>query len=145
MSWIVLLKTGKCLPGSFSQRLVTISTADECVETILRFINDHAPGARELVFSFLFFPPFFLQKLLLLLNPLYFKSNISLLGLFFFIYSKFLISFHGSLLRGGGSDGGGQLQWTSLLRRDLRGLLLIHLLPFLTHIMSLTPLLLPLQ
>ena len=125
MSWIVLLKTGKHLPGSFCQRLATISTADECAETILRFIHDHAPGAQELMFSFLFFPfPF---------SP------------FLKIYSKFLISFHESFLRGGGSDGG-LLQWTSLFRRDLSGLLLIPLLPFLTHIMFLTPLLiLPLQ
>ena len=55
MSWIVLLKTGKHLPGSFSQRLATISTADECEETILGFINDHAPGAQELVFPSFFF------------------------------------------------------------------------------------------
>ena len=59
MSWIVLLKTGKHLPGSFSQRLATIPTADECAETILGFINDHAPGAQELVFPFLSFPFFF--------------------------------------------------------------------------------------
>ena len=45
MSWIVFLKTGKYLPGSFSQKLATISTADECAETILGFINDRAPGA----------------------------------------------------------------------------------------------------
>ena len=62
MSWIMLLKTGKHLPGSFSQRLATISTADECAETILRFINDHAPGARELVFPFL---SFFFAKIIL--------------------------------------------------------------------------------
>ena len=62
MSWIVLLKTGKHLPGSFSQRLATISTADECTETILRFINDHAPGAQQLVFPSL---SFFLAKITL--------------------------------------------------------------------------------
>ena len=55
MSCIVFLKTGKCLPGSFSQKLATIPTADECAETILGFNNEHAPGARELVFSFFFF------------------------------------------------------------------------------------------
>ena len=57
----MLLKTGKHLPGSFFQRLATISPADECAETILRFINDHAPGAWELVFSLSLF-----EKLLLL-------------------------------------------------------------------------------
>ena len=45
MSWIVLFKIGKHLPGSFSQRLATISIVDECAETILGFINDNAPGA----------------------------------------------------------------------------------------------------
>ena len=53
MGWIVFLKIGKSLPGSFSQRLTTISTADECAEAILGFINDQAPGARELVSSFI--------------------------------------------------------------------------------------------
>ena len=53
MSWIVFLKIGKHLPGTFSQKLATVSTADECAETILDFINDHAPGARELVSPFL--------------------------------------------------------------------------------------------
>ena len=67
MSWIVLLKTGKRLPRSLSQRLATISTADECAETILGFINDHAPGARELVFPSLFF---FFAKLLLLFESI---------------------------------------------------------------------------
>ena len=76
MSWIVLIKTWKHLPGSFSQRLTTISTADGCAETILRFINDDAPGAREVVFPFLSF--LFLQKLLLPLGPLYFKSHLFL-------------------------------------------------------------------
>ena len=61
MSWIVLLKTGKHLPGSFSQKLATISTADECAETILGFSNDQSSGAQELVFSFFLF-----VKLLLL-------------------------------------------------------------------------------
>ena len=71
MSWIVLLKTGKHLPGSFSQRLATISTADECAETILGFINDHAPGAQELVFPSLFL----LQNYSYFLSLLYFRSS----------------------------------------------------------------------
>ena len=98
MSWILLLKTGKHLPGSFSQRLATIVTADECAETILRVINDHAPGARELVFPSLFF----LQNYSYFLSLLYFKSCI-----FPFTYFKSFISFHGTPLRGGGGDGGG--------------------------------------
>ena len=35
-------------------KLATIFTADECPETILRFINVHVPGARELVASLLY-------------------------------------------------------------------------------------------
>ena len=50
MSWIVFLKTGKCLPGSFTVMLATISSADECTDKIIKFINAHAPGAQELVF-----------------------------------------------------------------------------------------------
>ena len=68
MSWIVLLKTGKHLPGLLSQKLVAVSTADECAETILGFINDHAPGTWELVFPSLFF----LQNYFYFLSLLYF-------------------------------------------------------------------------
>ena len=50
MSWIVFLKTGKHLPGSFTMTLATISSADECVDKIIKFIDAHTPGARELVF-----------------------------------------------------------------------------------------------
>ena len=32
MSWIVFLKMGKCLPGSFTVTLATISSADECAD-----------------------------------------------------------------------------------------------------------------
>ena len=71
MSWFMLFKTGKHLPVSFSQRLATISTADECAYTILGFINDHAPQAQELVFPSLFL----FTKLLLLLSLLYFKFS----------------------------------------------------------------------
>ena len=54
MSWIVFLKMGKHLPRLYTVKLATIFTADECAETILRFINAHVPGARELVaFSFI--------------------------------------------------------------------------------------------
>ena len=49
MSWIVFLKTGKHLPGSFTVVLATISSADECADRIIEFINVHAAGARELV------------------------------------------------------------------------------------------------
>ena len=49
MSWIVFLKTGKHLPGSFTVMLATISSADECADKIIWFINAHAPGTRELV------------------------------------------------------------------------------------------------
>ena len=45
MSWIVFLKMEKCLPGSFTVMLVTISSADECADKIIKFINAHAPGA----------------------------------------------------------------------------------------------------
>ena len=100
MSWIVFLKTGKCLPGSFSQRLATISTADECAETIIRFINDHAPGARELVFSFSFF---LFCEITPTSSLLHFKSNIFLPTL------SLLFPFHGSFLRVGGSNRGGSL------------------------------------
>ena len=51
MSWIVFLKMGKCLPRQYTVKLATIFTADECAETILRFINAHVPGAQELVAS----------------------------------------------------------------------------------------------
>ena len=40
---------GKHLPGSFTVMLATISSADECADKIIEFINAHAPGARELV------------------------------------------------------------------------------------------------
>ena len=49
MSWIVLLKMGIHLPGSFTVMLASISSADECAEKIIKFINAHVPGARELV------------------------------------------------------------------------------------------------
>ena len=49
MSLIVFLKMGKCLPGSFTMMLATISSADECTDKIIEFINAHIPGARELV------------------------------------------------------------------------------------------------
>ena len=49
MSWIVFLKMGKHLPGSFTVMLATISSADECADKIIKFINAHAPGARLLV------------------------------------------------------------------------------------------------
>ena len=52
MGWIVFFKIAKCLPGSLSQKLATVSTADECTVTILRFTDDHAPGAQELVSPF---------------------------------------------------------------------------------------------
>ena len=45
MSWIVFLKMEKHLPGSFTVTLVTISSADECADKIIEFINAHAPGA----------------------------------------------------------------------------------------------------
>ena len=66
MGWIVFLRIGKCLPGSFSQKLATVRPADECTETILRFINDHAPGARELV------SPHFFCKITLTFKPITF-------------------------------------------------------------------------
>ena len=44
MSWIVFLKMGKHLPGSFTVMLATISSADGCAEKI-EFINAHVPGA----------------------------------------------------------------------------------------------------
>ena len=49
MSWIVFLKMGKCLPGSFTVTLATISSADECTDKIIEFIDAHTPGAQELV------------------------------------------------------------------------------------------------
>ena len=49
MNWIVFLKMEKCLPGSFTVMLPTISSADECTDKISEFINAHAPGAQELV------------------------------------------------------------------------------------------------
>ena len=49
MSWIVLLKMGKHLLGSFTVMLATISSTDECTEKIIEFINAHVPEARELV------------------------------------------------------------------------------------------------
>ena len=49
MSWIVFLKTGKCLPGSFTMMLATISSADECADKVIEFINAHTPGAQELI------------------------------------------------------------------------------------------------
>ena len=49
MSWIVFLKMGKHLPGSFTVVLGTISSADECTDKIIKFINAHAPGARGVV------------------------------------------------------------------------------------------------
>ena len=87
MSWIVFLKTGKRLPGSFSQKLATISTADECPEIILGFINDHAPGARELVFYLFHF-----CKTTPTLSLLHLKSNIFLpiLSLLFLFHDSFL-------------------------------------------------------
>ena len=45
MSWIVFLKMGKHLPGSFTVTLATISPADECTDKIIEFINAHIPGA----------------------------------------------------------------------------------------------------
>ena len=55
MNWIVFLKMGKRLPGSFTVMLATISSADECADKIIEFINVYVPGARELVtFSFLY-------------------------------------------------------------------------------------------
>ena len=45
MSRIVFLKMGKCLPGSFAMMLATISSADECADKIIEFINLHTPGA----------------------------------------------------------------------------------------------------
>ena len=45
MSWIVFLKTGKHLPGSFTVVLAAISSADECADKIIKFINAHTPGA----------------------------------------------------------------------------------------------------
>ena len=49
MSWIVFLKMGKCLPGSFTVMLATISSADECADKIIEFTDAHTPGAQELV------------------------------------------------------------------------------------------------
>ena len=49
MSWIVFLKTEKHLTGSFTVMLATISSADECTDKIIEFINAHTPGAQELV------------------------------------------------------------------------------------------------
>ena len=54
MSWIVYLKMGKRLPRLYTVQLATIFAANECTETILGFINAHAPGARELVASLFF-------------------------------------------------------------------------------------------
>ena len=45
MSWIVFLKMGKHLLGSFTVMLATISSADECTDKIIKFINAHVPGA----------------------------------------------------------------------------------------------------
>ena len=65
MSWIVFLKTGKRLPGSFTVILATISSADECTDNIIKFIIAHAPGAQGLVIIVLYlelsftFKPFF--------------------------------------------------------------------------------------
>ena len=49
MSWIVFLKMRKCLSGSFTVMLATISSADECADKIIKFINAHVPGAQKLV------------------------------------------------------------------------------------------------
>ena len=49
MSWFVFLKMGKHLPGSFTVMLATISSADECADKIIEFINAHFPAAQELV------------------------------------------------------------------------------------------------
>ena len=49
MSWTVFLKMGKHLPGSFAMMLATISSADECTDKIIEFINSYTPGAQELV------------------------------------------------------------------------------------------------
>ena len=49
MSWVVFLKMEKHLPGSFTVMLATISSADECTDKIIEFINAHVPGAQELV------------------------------------------------------------------------------------------------
>ena len=49
MSWIIFLKMGKHLQGSFTVTLATISSADECTDKIIKFISAHTPGARELV------------------------------------------------------------------------------------------------
>ena len=42
----------KHLPRQYTVKLSTIFNADKCAEAILRFINAHVPGARELVASF---------------------------------------------------------------------------------------------
>ena len=49
MGWFVFLKMGKCLLGSFTVMLAIISSADECTDKIIEFINAPAPGAQELV------------------------------------------------------------------------------------------------
>ena len=46
MSWIVFLKMGKHVPGSFTVMLATISFVDECADKIIELINAHASGAR---------------------------------------------------------------------------------------------------
>ena len=45
MSWIVFLKMGKHLQGSSTVMLATISSADECTDKIIEFINANTPGA----------------------------------------------------------------------------------------------------
>ena len=49
MRWIIFFKMGKSLPGSFTVMLATISSADECTDKIIGFINTHTSGAQELV------------------------------------------------------------------------------------------------
>ena len=49
MSWIVFLKMVKHLLGAFTVMLATISSADECADKIIEFIDTHTPGAQELV------------------------------------------------------------------------------------------------
>ena len=63
------LKMGKCLPRLYTVKLATIFTADECAETILRFINAHVPGAQQLV-AFLF-----ILETIIIFKSFTFKTN----------------------------------------------------------------------